>query len=70
MYFNPGSEAVLAIDYVGTSLRRGQRVIIIACRTTTVLAEVLNSEDGEHIISIPKAMLIPKIAGQGDDKND
>lgn len=50
----------MATDFAGTSLRRGQSVVIIACRDNTALVEVLDSKPGERIISIPKSILIPK----------
>jgi hypothetical protein len=66
MDFIPGSEAFLATDLAGTSLLRGQCVVIIACRENTVLAEVIDSKPGERIISIPKSMLVPKISDNED----
>jgi hypothetical protein len=66
MDFIPGSEAFLATDFAGTSLHRGQCVVIIACRENTVLAEVLDSQPGERIVSIPKSMLIPKMVDNED----
>lgn len=53
-----GSEAFLVDDFPGTSLRRGQCVVIIACREHTVLVEVINAFDGEHVVSIPKFLLV------------
>lgn len=60
MGFIPGSEAFLSTDFAGTSLRRGQRVIIIACRFGNALVEVVDSRPGERIVSIPKSILVPK----------
>lgn len=68
MGFVPGSEAFLATDFAGTSLLRGQCVVIIACRENTVLAEVIDSKPGERIVSIPKSMLIPKMIDNDIDE--
>lgn len=67
MDFIPGSEAFLSTDLAGTSLLRGQCVIIIACRENTVLAEVLESQPGEHVVSIPKSILVPKMVDNDMD---
>jgi hypothetical protein len=66
MDFAPGSEAFLSTDFAGTSLHRGQCVVIIACRENTVLAEVLDSKPGERIISIPKSILVPRMSDNED----
>jgi len=52
-----GSEAFLVSDYPGTSLRRGQCVIIIASYEHKVLVEVIDAMPGEHVISMPKSLL-------------
>lgn len=70
MEFVPGSEAFLATDFAGTSLHRGQCVIIIACRENTVLAEVIESQPGERIVSIPKSILVPKTVDNEDIDED
>lgn len=70
MEFVPGSEAFLSTDFAGTSLRRGQCVVIIACRTNTVLAEIIDSRPGERIMSIPKSILIPKMVDNEDIDED
>lgn len=58
MDFPIDSEAFLVCDYAGTSLKRGQRVIIIACMDAAVLVEVVDSKPGERIMSIPKSVLV------------